>query len=246
MVDPPVCRRQGHSMLLKQHALSVFRRFPASLFTKQVKMIALATLLALLFAAFATCAPADTTCTSATATSSTIAPSNPTTSTSANFRLVANVTNGDLTPSIENWAISTYHITAGLDYVILEPNNVTTSRVFYINGTTAEVNHETSNILTDDGTPPTPYGLIVPPPNVTDSQGRRALELQAAPGTAGIFLSPSVDSMPHLVYDTVGLESTFYACNTTLPYGPAVVVYYRTREEATPAGCADLVLYPEW
>ena len=109
--------------------------------------------------------------------------------------------------------------------------------------------HGTADILTDGGTPLFHYGLIFPQANETDSKERRAVQVNCGLGTAGLGLSHFPNSMPHLIYANKAVEETFggwYACNTTLLYGPAIASFYRSQKETTPAGCADLILYPEW
>ena len=47
----------------------------------------------------------------------------PATGLSANIRLVAHVTYGDLNPSVQDGAVSSYHTSPCYDYAVLVPNN---------------------------------------------------------------------------------------------------------------------------
>ncbi len=84
------------------------------------------------------------------------APNYPPHSQSKLFALVANVTSPshDLTPSIQNYVLSSYHIGAGEAYAILLANtSATAARVFYENGTAEEVRYNRGTIVSDGGTP---------------------------------------------------------------------------------------------
>lgn len=169
------------------------------------------------------------------------------TTTASNFRLVANITNNDLSPSIQDWDVSSYHIGPCWDYATLvqpDKNDLDYSRKFYLSGTKTEVNHGQADVLTDGATPPTPYGIVVPRANETDDEGRRAVQIMCGMRTPGVSIS---GKRPHLSYhDENDATGVWYACERDLPYGSAVVLYYRDLEASTPNGCAELKLYPEW
>ncbi|KAK5124076.1 hypothetical protein LTR85_002273 [Meristemomyces frigidus] len=184
--------------------------------------------------------------TAPTATSAT-SPSYPTHTTSPNFRLIANVTSCDLDPPIQNWAVTSYHIGAGELLAVLSSDDA--GRAFYVNGTPSDIRYGSAEILSDGGTPTFPYGFIVPPANQTDGNGRRDVQINAGDGTTGVAIAGFPNPIPSLTYGNAAAGESFggwYACNTTLPYGPAIVLYYRSLHDATPAGCADLTLLPEW
>ncbi len=175
----------------------------------------------------------------------------PTSTSSSHFRLVVDVTSHDLEPSIQDWAVSSYHIGPCYSYAVLLPYNGSAdySRAFYVNGTSSDVKGGTSNIITDGGTPPVPYGVDVPAAKDADKDGRRPVQMNCGEGTPGVIISRRADTNPRLRYNDKADNEPFggwYACNSSLIYGPAVVLYYRGREEATPKGCADLTLYTEW
>lgn len=170
------------------------------------------------------------------------APIYPPTQLSSNFRFVANVTDPscDLAPSINNYVLSSYHIGAGEDYAVLIPNTTYTSgRIFYVNGTATEVRYGASNLLSDGGTPPFPFGVSILPTT-------EAVTITAGEGQAGIGLTRFPDPVPKLYGGQEG--DGFYGCLKTapfLPYGDAVVLFYKPYGSETPEGCADVTLLPE-
>jgi hypothetical protein len=193
---------------------------------KMISAVSFASILALLGAASA--AP--------TATS----PVYPPTTTSANFRLVANVTANDLSPSINNFVVSSYHTAAGDAWAVLVDNTTTTSgRIFYINGTATEVRFSSANILSDEGTLLYPAGLSV---NSPGTNGEQALSINAGAGETGISLTQFPDPISAL---QAPASAGFYACNNALPFGSAIQVLSKASGESTPAGCADITLLPQ-
>lgn len=191
-------------------------------------------------AALGTAAPVGT---ASTAT----APAYPTPTMSPNFRLVANVTSCDVELGIQNWALTSYHIGAG-EAVAVFTSNDTAGRAFYVGGTPVDVDNGTAQIFSDGGTPPFPEGFVIPSANETDGEGRRTVQINTGNGTPGVAIADPY-SVPILTYDDVADANDFggwYACNTTLPYGPAIALYYQSRGGATPSGCADLTLLPQW
>ena len=180
------------------------------------------------------------------ATSCTEEQSSPTSTTSPNFYLVANVTSHDLQPSIQNWAVSSYHVGACLSVAVLEPNDAQYHRAFYANGTSDQVRDGKRDILTDGATPLTPYGFIVPPANVTPSNDR-IVSINCGDGTLGVAITRDPEPL-HLTYTERdgGEFGSWYACNSSLPFGPAVALYYRDQDAETPQDCAEVTLLPEW
>ncbi|KAK5137662.1 hypothetical protein LTR08_007957 [Meristemomyces frigidus] len=175
-------------------------------------------------------------------TTSCPAPTAPTLPTSPNFRLIANITCEDLTPSLQNWPLTSYHTGAGTALAVLTPPTANaTGRAFYLSGTVSDIQASNASVLSDGGTPPFPYGLVVPAASASGAQ--RAVQINAGDGTPGVNFSHSPPTSPFLTYDAAG---AWYACNATLPYGPAVVLYYRSAGEGKPAGCAGVMLLPEW
>jgi hypothetical protein len=159
-------------------------------------------------------------------------------SSSQNFKLVAHVTGSDLTPSIENWELTSYHITPCYDYAVLTEASVNGGgRIFYVNGTADEVSNGEEDMLSDGGTPPTPYGIFL---GGTDSTDRRPVQITCGRGTGGVDIVSGPRGVPQLNYGTG--KSNFYACNSTLPSGPAIEVFLREGSEPYQAGCANITL----
>jgi hypothetical protein len=137
-----------------------------------------------------------------------------------------------LSPSINDYVLTSYHTGAGQAYAVLVPNTTLTSgRIFYTNGTAEEIRYRRSNILSDGGSPPFPFGVVL---NEDDS-----VSVNAGTGTAGVNLALFPDPISRL--SAVGKEG-FYACEKTLSSGPAVQVFTKAFEEEIPAGCADVNL----
>lgn len=80
------------------------------------------------------------------------APNYPPHSQSQSFNLIANVTCGDLSPSINSWILTSYHVGAGEAYAVLE-QDYDVGRTFYVNGTAEEVRFNAGDLLSDEGTP---------------------------------------------------------------------------------------------
>ncbi len=176
----------------------------------------------------------------------------PTSTTSSHFRLVVDVTSHDVELSVQDWAVSSYHIGPCYSYAVLLPKIESSpdySRAFYVNGTESDVQLETNDIITDGGTPRVPYALVVPAAKHADKDGRRPVQMNCGYGTSGVTVLRRTDTTPHLRYVNKATHEPFggwYACNTSLIYGPAVVLYYRETEEPTPKGCVDIKLCTEW
>ena len=162
--------------------------------------------------------------------------------TSQNFRLVANVTSSDLTPSVNYFVVDSYHVGAGEDYAVLSANTFTTTgRIFYVNGTAEEVYYGTSNVLSDEGTPLFPAGIIINDPNTS---GQRTVSIDAGMGQAGVGLTQFPDPISEL-QGTRGFDSGFYVCSENLLYGVANQLFYYADGETTPEGCANVNLLPQ-
>lgn len=167
-------------------------------------------------------------------------------STSQNFRLVANVTANDLSPSINNFVLSSFHTGAGQAYAILvAPSSADEGRIFYVNGTATDVRYQASNILSDEGTPPFPGGISIDAPAVnSNGEDVDAVSINAGVGQEGIILAQFPNPIPELT--VVGADG-FYACSSVLfPGSPAAVqLLSRAQGQGTPVGCADVTLLPQ-
>ncbi|KAF1959373.1 hypothetical protein CC80DRAFT_591400 [Byssothecium circinans] len=154
-------------------------------------------------------------------------------SNSPNFRITANFNSeSPLSVAAQGWNLTTYHILPGNDYVVLTNN---TGRIFYNNGTADDFSSHTSQIWSDGGTPPWPWGVNVAPTSAPDEEGRRNVYVTSGVATPGV----EVAEWPGTVYYTTG---TFYVCNSTLLYGPAIALYYKDKNQVTPKECANVEL----
>lgn len=164
-----------------------------------------------------------------------IAAAAPARSTAPNFAVVANLPAGGPLASAQAWNLTSYHITPCYDYAVFTNQS---GRSFYANGTAAEFGTHSSNVLSDGGTPPWPWGTIVAPANQTDEQGRRNVFINCGTGTPGLEVIKNESGGGKVVYGT----GQFYVCNSTLPYGPAIALYYREKDGKLFDGCADVEL----
>lgn len=157
----------------------------------------------------------------------------PDTSSSFNFRIRPDFASYD-SPlrAIKGWDLSSYHLSPCYDYAVFTNQ---TGRIFYANGTAEEFSDRTSTIASDGGSPPWPWGIVVSAANATDSKGRRQVYIDCGAGTPGM----SVADWPATVYYQTG---TFYVCEETFLYGPAIALYWREKVDQTPEGCANVEL----
>ncbi|EON96038.1 hypothetical protein UCRPA7_8462 [Phaeoacremonium minimum UCRPA7] len=148
-------------------------------------------------------------------------PHYPPTSQSQGFKLIANVTDpsADFTPSIKNWVVEGAHTGAGTNVAVLKPFDATTSpgRTFYLNGTAEDVRYGNTNVLTDGGTPPAPYGIYVQ--NQTEFEylypDEHGVGISVGEGS-GTSLTRFPNPYPYLTSATG--TGTFVACNNTVAY----------------------------
>ncbi|KAF2725898.1 hypothetical protein K431DRAFT_280627 [Polychaeton citri CBS 116435] len=182
------------------------------------------------------------------ASAASAAPAYPPVTEDTTVHLVANVTDCDLTPSIQGWVVESYHNGAGTGFAVLSAPDAEYPRAFYVNGTITDVRYGQSNLLTDGGTPPFAEGFIVPQANQTDKAGRRQVQINAGSGTDGVFFAQFPAQVPKLMYGNHEVMETFgsfYACNVTYLYGPAVGLFYHSYDVEKPDGCAAITLLPE-
>lgn len=162
-------------------------------------------------------------------------------SSSESFNLIANVTSGDLTPSVQNWAVSSYHTGAGTAYAVL---SATSKRIFYANGTAEEIRYSQGNVLSDEGTPPFPGGLVLNAPT-TSTTPEVSLSVNAGLGTTGVGITIFPEPISKL-YAVGG--GGFYACERVPFQGAqsAVMLFQKQHyDDVVPTGCAEVVLLPQ-
>ncbi|KAI1455603.1 hypothetical protein F4805DRAFT_459617 [Annulohypoxylon moriforme] len=162
---------------------------------------------------------------------------------SKGFKLIANVTDRahDLSPPIHGWALQGAHIGADLNSAVL--NNTTPGTIFYQNGTATEIYRQTSNILTDAGSPLAPYGLIMRYPNETSKVV--ALGIDGGSGTPGITLTDP----PYPMTELSAPASQFLACKENIPYYPpdrefVLVKAFRIGYQV-PKNCVEVEFLPQ-
>ncbi|KAI1372260.1 hypothetical protein F4677DRAFT_432892 [Hypoxylon crocopeplum] len=149
-----------------------------------------------------------------------IIPKYPPTAQSNGFFLIANVTDPstDFTPSIKNWVVTTAHVGAGTDVAVLVPFDAGSSgRIFYQNGTAEEVRYSGTEVLTDGGTPPAPYGFFVQKEDEFDTvyTDQHDVWINVGSGTGtGFTRFPD----PYPTMSSFTGAGTFVACNDTVPY----------------------------
>ncbi|OTA99085.1 hypothetical protein M426DRAFT_96108 [Hypoxylon sp. CI-4A] len=151
------------------------------------------------------------------------------------FRLIARVVESDgkeLSVPIDGAALQGAHVGAGLNTAVL--NATSPGTIFYQNGTAEEVGANQSTILSDGGTPLTPYGIHINI-NTTDATLPVALAINGGIGTPGVTLTAPDQRPGNLEYDT----AIFIACDETLAYyGPswhfAVVKAFETTKSPNP------------
>jgi len=165
-----------------------------------------------------------------------------------NFKLVADPLRHDLKPSIQSWEVTSYHVSPCYDYAVLQDPKMSNSsggRLFYANGTNSHPFY--TNILSDGGKPAAPYGMTIAQRNETDTLGRRPVRINCGAGTGGLGVARMAGSRdPHLT-DANPTLGWFYACNSTLPFGPAIQLFFasHTFDEKTPTGCTVVDLLPQ-
>ncbi|KAI8631909.1 hypothetical protein F5Y19DRAFT_379694 [Xylariaceae sp. FL1651] len=185
-----------------------------------------------------------------------IIPHYPPSSQSTGFRLVANVTDPatDLTPSVDGWELEGIHTGAGLDDAVLGSASGS-GRIFYHNGTAAEIRFGGGSILTDGGTPLFPWGIYVQGEDDYDFTypAEHDVSVNAGSGTTGVSLAAFPNPYTYL---TGGAQGTFVACPRIVPYYNAQYIVvrfaYDTFDPDTalyvhniPEGCTAINLIPE-
>jgi hypothetical protein len=181
----------------------------------------------------------------------------PPTSHASSFTLVANITGADLL-GIRNYVVSTYHMTAGIDWAVLTPSN---GAIFYENGTAEDVRFNRGHLYTDGGTPvsvpsslrgaretnrhynqPVPYGVSIYDEAKTNSNREHEVLIGVSAATSGIGLAQFPSPIPFLQAPGAG---SFYACDNTLAFGPAIQILYKYYGETIPEACEVITLLPQ-
>ncbi|KAI1172662.1 hypothetical protein F4777DRAFT_560818 [Nemania sp. FL0916] len=183
-----------------------------------------------------------------------IVPHYPPNSLSTGFRLIANVTDPatDLSPPINGQQLNGIHTGAGFNDAVVLPE---TGRVFYHNGTAAEIRFGEGSVITDAGTPLFPEGIFVQAATEFDITypAEHDVSINVGSGTIGVSI---LDFPSPYFYLTAGAQGTYVVCPRVVPYYNAqynvVRFAYDTFDPATalfvqnvPEGCTAVNLIPE-
>ncbi|KAF6833049.1 hypothetical protein CMUS01_06686 [Colletotrichum musicola] len=149
------------------------------------------------------------------------------TSTSNTFRLAANVTNFDLTPSLQGQEL-TYAPNADCSAdVTFAPAGQ--GSVFYTTGSSVNV----LNFSGDDTSPSA--GIVVTPGGTATVPSYNTVQLQCGAVTAGVTVAPNGN-----VWDLQFQGGSWMAC----PRDGVVVLSFKKAGQRTLLGCADVQLLP--
>lgn len=159
---------------------------------------------------------------------------------SKGFTLYVHVTDKatDLAPSVEGYSLSTIHDGAGQAIAGLYTDS---ARVWYLNGTEAQITDNEGTVIADGGTPPFPNGIDV----LAAKDGISSVRVDAGPGTPGVQLSTSPDSYTYLTAPTDG---TYLACLEPVPYygnREFLLLKHAEAGKAPPSKCAKIRLVPQ-
>ncbi|OAA36849.1 hypothetical protein NOR_07369 [Metarhizium rileyi] len=169
----------------------------------------------------------------------------PPTSRSQGFQLVVNVTDltRDFSPSIHQKYINGIHVGAGQS-LLGTGDRDGHPLTFYINGTALDFHFARSTVLSDLGTPLTPWGIRLVKDKGSDVAS--TAQLNAGPGAEGIGLTRW--SVPY----TFLYPETYAICNETVPYyaGRRFMVVKQFSlgvegQEAIPANCVPVRLFAQ-
>ncbi|KAL9582465.1 MAG: hypothetical protein Q9212_003273 [Teloschistes hypoglaucus] len=139
-------------------------------------------------------------------------------------------------PAFENLVLEPYHIYPAFNYATLYPKSTQNKGVKgYLNGTRQQLDGQQGYLAFDFGKGGV-YGFeIVRKPDSVNSTFN-PIEINAGPGTDGMYIDQGV-----IKYNNP-ISGGFYACNSTLLYGPAVQVFYKPKFNTAPKGCSDVEL----
>jgi hypothetical protein len=169
------------------------------------------------------------------------------TSRSKGFYLSAHATDpsNPLTPFIDGLVLGTAHTGAGSGAAVFYGSDPTTGRLFYQNGTAAQVAAGDTTIVTDGGTPLFPSSLQVQ----TADEARRIADISVGYGTPNVIRKRGKG--PDALVNTLdeAQSGTYLACNATVPYYRREFItlqylYGVAEGSALPEACAPILLLP--
>ncbi|KAL8662055.1 MAG: hypothetical protein Q9202_005029 [Teloschistes flavicans] len=134
--------------------------------------------------------------------------------------------------AFDNLVLEPYHIYPAFNYATLNKKSTQNQGVTgFLNGTKQQLDDEQGYLAFDFGQGGV-YGFKIDSVNATFNP----IEINAGPGTDGMYIDQGV-----IKYNNP-TSGGFYACDSTLLYGPAVQVYFKPKFITTPSGCADVAL----
>ena len=147
---------------------------------------------------------------------------NPPLSKSTGFRIVARTYDTelmpDLSPPINNWYFSTAHTGAGFSTAVLS-SNASVSRLWYQNGTSLETDNDgITKVLTDGGTPPSPYGISLVRSDAPDYPSEHRVDVNAGPGDPMWVETNNRYGWPTLMAAGDDWGGKWVACNRKIKY----------------------------
>ena len=138
--------------------------------------------------------------------------------------------------AFSNLKLSSYHIYPGGDYAVLvTPSETDPGLSGYLNGTVADFRTRQTTFVTPAGS--FDEGLVISRINASYNP----VEINAGEGTKGIYLDRG-GALKVNAEDSAG----FYACNSQLPFGPAIQVFFFVKGETEPFECAKVELNAEF
>lgn len=179
----------------------------------------------------------------------------PRTSASQGFRLVVNVTDPskDFSPSINGQQFITAHIGPSLNRGIIIPSS---GAVFYQNGTYADIDSHTLQIITDAGAAPGVFPQTVTYQKESVDTYGQGIYINGGAASGGTALTRLADPYSYLTILEGVISSTFVVCNQTIPYYGEdrrfnVVNWVQATRDSSgtsvkvPEGCVPVNLVPE-
>ena len=146
-----------------------------------------------------------------------VVPNYPPTQQSKGFRLIANVTDPstDLDPPVNACVFTGYHTGARFNEAVAT-DDVEGGLIFYQNGTAEEIRYNRGDTISDGGSPPFPWGIIVEEQGGYDDGSKEAsVSVNAGGGTPGVELTIFPEPYSYLTGTAPG---TYAICPREIPY----------------------------
>ncbi|KAG6003606.1 hypothetical protein E4U21_001851 [Claviceps maximensis] len=166
--------------------------------------------------------------------------------TSQGMNLVVNVTDlrRDFSPSIHGKLIDSIHLDAGSSLLGLgRGNDKDHSLIFYVNGTPIDFHYGHTNVITDFGTPPSPWAISLPKDK--DSDIAHTALIRSGPGDMNTGLTRFPVPLTFL------FPETYAVCDEFIPYYNAKLQIVKQFQlgvktlKDIPAECVPVRLMPQ-